>query len=38
MAIFVEVTENECIIHRHLRDIDLLSDSVRPHYSTLSFS
>ena len=31
MAIFAEVTENECIIHRRLRDIDSLSDSVRPH-------
>ena len=26
MAIFAEVTENERIIHRHLRDIHLLLD------------
>ena len=31
MAVFAEVTENVCIIYRHLRDIDSLSDSVRPH-------
>ena len=28
MVIFEEVTENECIIDSHLRDIDVLSDSV----------
>ena len=28
MAIFAEVTENECIIERHLHDIDPLHDSL----------
>ena len=28
MAVFAEVTENECIIERHLRDIDPLRDSL----------
>jgi len=28
MTIFAEVTENECIIDRHMRDTDLLRDSL----------
>jgi len=28
MVIFAEVTENDCIIERQLRDIDSLSDSL----------
>ena len=29
MAIVAEITENECIIERHLRDIDSLRDSMQ---------
>jgi len=28
MAIFADVTENKCIINRHMRDIDTLRDSL----------
>ena len=39
MAIFAEVIENECIIHRHLHDIDSLIaiQCMRPHVQYVVF-
>ena len=34
MGIFVEVTENECLINKHVRDIDTLQFTVRPELTT----